>query len=537
MIFMETAMKLGRAVPLVAALAWSTSTSATLFIEPVINHFPGSGPGADVFPLYDPTYINEATGEQVSIARKPGEIDSWSMGYPREEAMVTFGMHNNTAYNLTSLTMTIVGSSFQPTEEAWFVTRDPNVDAFFGDANGDGKVGLSDIFGTITVSNGGRTITLSDGVIPANGHFTDYVFSRTTDGLPFQVGAEGTFDGVHVPEPATWMLLLGGFGAALVVGRRRRSGRSVHGSPSADPASQGEVVVNRPGTLVHRYCAALALAAACLGGAAIAGPIGPPKTFQNDAVGSFPAGWSDVATVDPASTTPKPSSVVVSTIDAFGHPTKAVSTLPKVVGTLPTTAPSEGIYRPIVPSSHYSMNADVRIDRFSDVTDFDCGCPPDAKSASDLPMGVGFSKSQGTTDLTFAPNVAVYASARTHGWRLFSATSGFEADFDLGVPVDLGTWYGVQVDLNANAGTVHSRITDTATGSVLDDRVTMLSALWDPARDGVFDLESLFGVELTAISRSGLATIDNIDTPIPEPATIVLLASALALGALVRRRT
>jgi hypothetical protein len=61
------------------------------------------------------------------------------------------------------------------------VTPDPNVDAFFGDANGDGKVGLSDIFSTITVSNGGRTLTLSDGLIPAGSHFTDYIFSFLHD--------------------------------------------------------------------------------------------------------------------------------------------------------------------------------------------------------------------------------------------------------------------------------------------------------------------------------------------------------------------
>lgn len=283
-------------------------------------------------------------------------------------------------------------------------------------------------------------------------------------------------------------------------------------------------------------CTILASAIACSGASAVAHPVGIPETFENQAIGSFPAGWNDVALVDPASTTPKPSSVVVTTIDAFGHPTMAVSTLPKAVGTLPTTGPSEGIYRPIVPSSHYSTNADVRIDRFSDVTDFDCGCPPNAVSASDLPMGVGFSKLQGTTDLVLAPNVAVYASARTHGWRLFAATANFEADFDLGVPVELGAWYGVQVELDANAGTVHSRITDAATGSVLENTATVLSALWDPATDGVFDLESFFGVELTAISRSGLATIDNIDTPVPEPATLLLLASALGIGAAVRGR-
>ena len=71
---------------------------------------------------------------------------------------------------------------------------------------------------------------------------------------------------------------------------------------------------------VHHHCAVLALAVACLGGPAVAGPVGPAETFEGDAVGSFPAGWSDVALVDPASTAPKPSAVVVNTTDAFGNP-------------------------------------------------------------------------------------------------------------------------------------------------------------------------------------------------------------------------
>jgi hypothetical protein len=105
------------------------------------------------------------------------------------------------------------------------VTPDPNVDAFFGDANGDGKVGLSDIFSTITVSNGGRTLTLSGGVIPADSLFTDYIFSMTTDGAtPVFAALEGSFDGVLAPEPATWMLLLAGLGG--IAACRRRPGRS-----------------------------------------------------------------------------------------------------------------------------------------------------------------------------------------------------------------------------------------------------------------------------------------------------------------------
>jgi len=47
-------------------------------------------------------------------------------------------------------------------------------------------------------------------VIPANSHFTDYVFTYTTDGLPFKAGVDTSFDGVLAPEPATWAVLLTG---------------------------------------------------------------------------------------------------------------------------------------------------------------------------------------------------------------------------------------------------------------------------------------------------------------------------------------
>ena len=215
--------RLAYLVPVLVGCAWVTTASGTLVLEPVIGFFPGHGPSADTFPLYDPTYMNEATGEQVSLARNPGEIDKWSMGYPREESMLTFGMYNNTPTNITSLAMTIVGSSQELVEGvSWLVTPDPNVDARFGDANGDGRVGLSDIFGSITVSNDGRTITLSNGLIPTESHFTDYIFSYTTDGLPFTAAVEGSFDGVSVPEPATCTLLLAGLGVTWAIRRRRR---------------------------------------------------------------------------------------------------------------------------------------------------------------------------------------------------------------------------------------------------------------------------------------------------------------------------
>ncbi len=70
------------------------------------------------------------------------------------------------------MTLKIVGSAVEPEPFDFTITLDPNVNAFFGDVNGDGKAGLSDIFSTITLSADRRTITYSDGLIPVGGRFT-----------------------------------------------------------------------------------------------------------------------------------------------------------------------------------------------------------------------------------------------------------------------------------------------------------------------------------------------------------------------------
>jgi hypothetical protein len=205
------------------AMGWATTSNATLFIEPVINFVPGSGPSADSFPLFDPGFVNPANGEHPFLANEPGEIDTVSIGFPPDPALLTFSVWNNTAYNLTSLRLSIIGSAFHPTgiQDSWLITRDPTVDAFFGDANDDGKIGLSNIFSSIVVSDGGKTITLSGGVIPVDGHFTDIANAFTTDGLPFFAGVDTSFGGVFVPEPATGLLLLTG-GLGLFLARRTR---------------------------------------------------------------------------------------------------------------------------------------------------------------------------------------------------------------------------------------------------------------------------------------------------------------------------
>jgi hypothetical protein len=96
--------------------------------------------------------------------------------------------------------MQIVGSATDLIPgESWIIHRDTSVKAFFGDANGDGKIGISNIFSKIAVSDDGKTLTLSGGVIPVNSHFTDQIFAYTTDGSTSKAAIDASFDGVFVP--------------------------------------------------------------------------------------------------------------------------------------------------------------------------------------------------------------------------------------------------------------------------------------------------------------------------------------------------
>jgi hypothetical protein len=278
------------------------------------------------------------------------------------------------------------------------------------------------------------------------------------------------------------------------------------------------------------------------GGNASAKFSGSPETFQDDSIGtftysSFPTGWSDTAQVNPESTAPQPSAVVIKTTDAFGHTTKALATLPAI-------ADSQGIYRPIGPSNFYMTRADVRIDQFSDVDPSGavedpnnpgfllCGCPVGFENALDWPMQVAFVYLDGsTTDPVHVPTAGILASAETHTWHLFSGTANIVANIDLGVPVEEGKWYGVETDFDATNGALHGVITD-AIGKILADKMVFLTdpkyafggGTYDPSVDGLFNAEADIDSELTLIfgtdpdlDKPGLAVIDNIDTLTHHP--------------------
>ena len=204
---------------LLVVLGHSAAGRADLIMEPVINRVPGSGPAPNGFPFYSPNFL--LNGVAYFTADEPGEIVTYAAGDPRDPLLDQIFILNNTAYDLTGLTLRIVGTATD-TQDPATIVRGP-VDAVWGDVNGDGRIGVSDIFSRITVSPDGKEIRFEDGLIPVGGRCTDVHLARSTN-PPQLAGIDSSFTGfVRVPEPSTAALLLAG--AALLAGWRKRTGR------------------------------------------------------------------------------------------------------------------------------------------------------------------------------------------------------------------------------------------------------------------------------------------------------------------------
>jgi len=152
-------------------------------------------------------------------------------------------------------------------------------------------------------------------------------------------------------------------------------------------------------------------------------------------------------------------------------------------------------------SKRYICSADIRVDRFADVVDGNVG--------GTWAWAFGPAKLVDQADFGGVPQAVIYADQFSQGWHLYLiGTNGSSGFPDLGVPVDLGRWYRVVLDLDAELGVVSTRITDPATGECLVDRVDVIEG-WTPA-DGQFDLISIFESDIAAQSESNLCVIDNV---------------------------
>jgi hypothetical protein len=161
-------------------------------MEPVFNRIPGLGQADTNFPLYDPAF-----GFDID---EPSEIESYVAGNPPDPVLDEFHIWNNTRYTITGFTLRIVGTGTNTVDPATII-RGP-VDAVWGDVNGDGQIGVSDIFSSFTVSADGKELRVESGFIIPGGRFTD-IHLALSDTVPELAGVDSSFSGNAVPEPGT----------------------------------------------------------------------------------------------------------------------------------------------------------------------------------------------------------------------------------------------------------------------------------------------------------------------------------------------
>ena len=244
--------------------------------------------------------------------------------------------------------------------------------------------------------------------------------------------------------------------------------------------------------------------------------------FESYLLGTLPAPlWSDAGLVLPgANPPPSPSAYVISTTDAHGNATKAVTTVGNI-------ADSKGIFTHVPISSFYSLKADVRVDRYADAPAF---------TTSDWAMEVTFGQN-GVCNWACAPSAGIYASSLSQGWRLYVLTPTIVADIDLGAAATPGVWYTVVQTLDVPLGRFHSQVFDAATGTKLVDQVNDIAG-WNPA-EIQFDSFAMIGGDLSPSNTVGnIGVVDNVNVTAttPEPASLGLLALGLTVLGVWRRR-
>ncbi|MCC6639625.1 MAG: PEP-CTERM sorting domain-containing protein [Deltaproteobacteria bacterium] len=273
-------------------------------------------------------------------------------------------------------------------------------------------------------------------------------------------------------------------------------------------------------TIAARVIAlALVSGAVLVGSGAVAAPFA--DDFESDAPGTFPEGWVDVRLVA-LPNAPMPSATIVTTTDPVGAPTRALQTID-------AAAVSRGAFRPIDAGTLHALSADVRVDRFGVGS-------PDAPDVSDWPLSIGVASLLPGSDLCCFPTaqVGLFVSAKTQGYRLYAIDgAGTASDIDLGLGATEGVWRHVDLDVDGATGAVRTRIVDPILGTVLLYDARVIPG-WSPAS---FDVLAFLGGQLSAGGTAGIGSLDDVSwTPVPEPASVVLVAVGLTGLARARRR-
>ncbi|MDX2199531.1 MAG: PEP-CTERM sorting domain-containing protein [Phycisphaerae bacterium] len=267
----------------------------------------------------------------------------------------------------------------------------------------------------------------------------------------------------------------------------------------------------------HRALCRAGLATLSLSAFATAGGI--VDNFESYAAGTFPAAnWQDTGPISPTSLVPppNPSCTVGTTLDAFGNPTQALHLDPSWVGS------ASGIYRAVPSDAAYSLRMDVRTDQFATGA---------TGNASDWPWMMGVSRFDANTQAGGWNSLQMYGTDLSQDFRAYAIHSGGADDFPLGVLMQSGVWYSVQIDVDATTGTIRNRIWNTASNALLAD-ATVTASAWTAA-DGVFDVVTINQGEISA-TGSADTWIDNVVVRVvPEPAALALLMLA---GIALRRR-
>ena len=178
-----------------AVLTCTTAAHAQLVIAPVFNRIEGSGPTAD----FDLGLLAH-TPLQV-----PGDHFAYVSGDPRDPVLDAVHFWNDSPYNITGFSLRIVGTGTD-TQDPSTIVLDENVDARFGDVEGHSIA--SDIFPNVEITEDGKTIHFSGGVIPPGGRFTDLHYADSQLVPEVQAFDYAAIDSWFSGEPADPRLCL-----------------------------------------------------------------------------------------------------------------------------------------------------------------------------------------------------------------------------------------------------------------------------------------------------------------------------------------